>query len=122
MINQIQDHAGKEHLIILQNLNQIYAFLYDLLNMNYINKDGKNYARICQGNLSDQLTYVNESFKCIIMVDKKFIDNVEAPFLNRFEKMIISFDKLLNDNQKNLKDNIKDVSDNYKIIIKLKIY
>ena len=130
MINQIQNHAGKEHLIILQNLNQIYAFLYDLFNMNYIVKDGKNYARICQGNLSDQLTYVNESFKCIIMVDKKFIDNVEAPFLNRFEKVIISFDKLLDDNQKNLsykilnqlklKDCIKDASDNFKINYKIK--
>ena len=64
------------------------------------------------------------------MVDKKFIDNVEAPFLNRFEKVIISFDKLLNDEQKNLstkilnklnlKDNIKDAFENYKINYKIK--
>ena len=117
MINNIQEHAGKEHLIILQNLNQIYAFLYDLFNMNYIIKDGKKYARICQGNLSDQLTYVNDKFRCIIMVDKKFISNVEAPFLNRFEKMIISFAKLLNNQQILLSQKILKEELNLKEII-----
>ena len=106
MINEIQLHAGQDHLIIMQNLKQIYAFLYDLFNMNYIIKDSKKYARICQGNLSDQLTYVNDNFRCIIMVDKKFITDVEAPFLNRFEKMIISFAKLLNESQKKISKEI----------------
>jgi len=99
-INEIQDHAGKGDKIILQNLNQIYPFLYDLFNMNYIIKDGKKYSRICHGNFSDQLTYINDEFRVIIMVDKSFIDKVAPPFLNRFEKMIISFNKLLDENQK----------------------
>ena len=74
--------------------------------MNYIIKDGKRYTRICHGNFNDQLAYVNQKFRIIIMVDKKFIDKVEAPFLNRFEKIIISFDKLLDDNQKKLCEKI----------------
>ena len=45
------------------------------------------------------------------MVDKNYINKVEAPFLNRFEKMIISFDKLLNISQKKLSDEIvKDLN------------
>ena len=105
-ISEIQEHAGKEHLVILQNLNQIYAFLYDLFNMNYTIKDGKRYSRVCLGNFSDQLVYIHQNFRTIIMVDKKFIDKVDPPFLNRFEKIIISFDKLLDNSQKKLCEDI----------------
>jgi hypothetical protein len=60
VINQIQEHAENGDFLILHNLNQIYAFLYDLFNKNFIIKDGKKYARICHGNFSDQLTHINE--------------------------------------------------------------
>ena len=106
IINKIQEHAGNGDKIILQNLNQVYPFLYDLFNMNYTIKDGKKYVRICHGNFTDQLTLVKESFRVIIMVDKKFLDKVEPPFLNRFEKMIFSFKKLVNKNQSDLAQNI----------------
>ena len=102
VINNIQEYAEKDHLLILQNLKQIYPFLYDLFNKNFVKKDGKNYARICHGNLSDQLTYVNEEFRIIIMVNKKFLDSVDSPFLNRFEKMALSFGELLKDKQNDL--------------------
>ena len=42
MISLIQEYAGKDCLLVLQNLNQIYPFLYDLFNMNYIVKEEKN--------------------------------------------------------------------------------
>ena len=93
VLNEIQDHAKNEngHILFLQNLNSIYPFLYDLFNMNYIIKDGKTYARICHGNYSDQLALINKLFRIVIMVDKKYIDKMESPFLNRFEKFIIKF-------------------------------
>ena len=106
MINIIQEHASIGNIIVLHNLEQIYPFLYDLFNMNYIKKDNKNYARICYGNNNEQLALIHENFRCIIMVDENYINKVEAPFLNRFEKMIISFDKLLNNSQKQLSDEI----------------
>ena len=106
IIGQIQKHAEKDHCIILHNLNQIYAFLYDLFNKNFIKKDGKNYARICHGNYSEQLTHINEEFRVIIMVNKKYLDQVEPPFLNRFEKMNLSFKKLISEKQKNCADTI----------------
>jgi len=70
IINQIQEHAEKGDIIILHNLNQIYAFLYDLFNKNFIIKDGKQYARICLGNISEQLTPISERFRVIIIVNK----------------------------------------------------
>ena len=41
IINKIQEHGENGDIIILHNLNQIYAFLYDLFNKNFIIKDGK---------------------------------------------------------------------------------
>ena len=113
-LNDVQDQAKNPNgnLLILQNLNSIYPFLYDLFNMNYQVKDGKNYARICHGNYSDQLALIDPFFRILIMVDKKFIDKMESPFLNRFEKINIEFDELLNECQKNIsKDLIKNECD-----------
>ena len=99
MIKKIKEHANNGDIIILQNLNQIYAFLYDLFNKNFTLKDGKKYARICHGNYTDQYFPVNNEFRVIVMVNKQYLDKVEPPFLNRFEKIIISFDKLINENK-----------------------
>jgi len=118
-VNEIQDDAKTEKLIILQNLNQIQPFLFDLYNMNYIIKDEQKFARICLDNFSEQLTPVNDLFRIIILVDKKFINNVEIAFLNRLEKMKISFDKLLDDEQSKLANrmideiNLKHYIDNF---------
>ena len=118
IINQIQEHAENEHghYVILQNLNQVYAFFFDVFNRNFIIKDGKYYARICHGNFSDQLILINEGFKIIILVNKKYLDKVEPPFLNRFEKMILYFSEMLkDDNPKKLAKLILDKIDMKKI-------
>ena len=46
-LNQIQENLRDDKLIILENLNPIHPFLFDLYNMNYIIKDEKKFARIC---------------------------------------------------------------------------
>ena len=108
IINKIQEHAEKEDILMLQNIEQVYGFLYDLFNRNFIKKDKKNYARICQGNFSDQLTLVNEAFKIIILVNKKYLDQVESPLLNRFEKIIINFREMMTKKQRDSADDIID--------------
>ena len=102
IINKIQEHGENGDIIILHNLNQIYAFLYDLFNKNFIIKDGKQYARICFGNYSEQHTPISRSFRVIVMVNKKYLDKLDPPFLNRFEKMLLSFSQLIDENQKNV--------------------
>ena len=124
-VNEIQDDAKSEKLIILQNLNQIQPFLFDLYNMNYIIKDEQKYARICLDSFSEQLALVNDLFRIIILVDKNFINEVDIAFLNRLEKMKISFNKLLDEDQIifaqklikeiNFKYNIEKYSINYSL-------
>ena len=106
-ISEIQNYCKKEMVLILSNLNQIYPFLYDFFNRNFIIKeDDKKYGRICQGNFTEQLTLVHDKFRIIIMIDKNYIYEQESPFLNRFEKAIVKFEELLNDKQKAASKNI----------------
>ena len=76
--------------------------------MNYIIKDEQKFARICLDNFSEQLTPVNDAFRIIILVDRKFIDEVDIAFLNRLEKMKITFDQLLDQEQMRLTNKIRD--------------
>ena len=105
IINKIQDDAKEDTLIIIENLNQIHPFLFDLYNMNYIIKDEKKFVRICLENFNEQLTLVDNNFRIIIFVDKKFVNQCELALLNRFEKIILSFDKLLDNNLKRISTN-----------------
>ena len=68
--------------------------------MNYKIIDEQKFVRICLENFSEQLTPVNDSYKIIILVDKKFVNSVDMAFLNRLEKMQISFKDLLDNEEK----------------------
>ena len=106
-VGEIQNYASqKDKLIVLQNLDEIQAYLYDLYNMNYKVIDDQKYVRICLDNFSEQLTKVNDTFKIIVLVDKKFVNKVDMAFLNRLEKIQISFRELLEQNQKEIIQNI----------------
>ena len=107
-VNEIQNYASQDDkIVILQNLNDIQAYLYDLYNMNYKIIDEQKYVRICLENFSEQLTPISDSFRIIILADKNFINESDVAFLNRLEKMQISFKDLLGKDQKNL---IKTIS------------
>ena len=111
-VNEIQEYADQpDKLIILQNLNQIQAYLYDVYNMNYKIIDEQKYARICLDNF-EQLTRVSDSFRIIILVDKKFINSVDNAFLNRLEKIQIHFSDLLDDKEKLL---VKEIIEEIKL-------
>ena len=124
-ISEIQNYCNKEMILILSNLSQIYPFLYDFFNRNFIIEDDKKYGRICQGNFSDQLAYIHDKFRIIVMIDRHYIYNQESPFLSRFEKAIVKFGELLNDKQKissrnifeelSIKEHIEKIAFNYNI-------
>ena len=124
-ISEIQNYCNKDMVLIISNLNPIYAFLYDLFNRNFTINDDKKCCRICIGNFTDQITYINNKFRIIIMVDKNYIHKQESPFLNRFEKEIVKFDELLNEQEKplsrkiyndlNIKEKIETLKLNYNI-------
>ena len=119
VLNEIMDHAKNEngHLLILHNLDSIYPFLYDLFKMNYIINDGKNYARIYQWNLNDQLALINKRFRIVLIADKKSIDKMKSPFLSRFEKINIKIKQLLIGSQKKLVNDLMKYECNFKRMI-----
>jgi MoxR-like ATPase len=120
-LREIQQNANTDKLVIMQNLNQIQPFLYDLYNMNYIMKDEEKCVRICFDSFSESLTPVKDNFRIIILVDRKFINDIDFAFLNRLEKMKISFEKLLDDKQKAFAKKIIEEIDFRKHIINNKI-
>ena len=80
--------------------------------MNYKIIDDKKYVRICLDNFSEDLTPVNDTFRVIILVDKRFVNSVDMTFLNRLDKIQINFRDLLDDGQKKL---IKTIMQNIRL-------
>ena len=99
IINQIQKHAKRGDIIILQKFSTILSSLYELFNLNYIKKDGKNYARISVGKSREQFIEVHDNFKAILLYDKEDVKNILQPIASRFEKIEVNFSNLLTDDE-----------------------
>ena len=110
IINKIQLFMEQGGTIILKDLDSVYPALYDVFNQNFTVTSNRNYARISIGSTANNYSYVHDNFKCIVDVDIDEIDKQETPFLNRFEKHIITFEYLLEK---------KDLIEKSKIIYKL---
>ena len=98
ILNKIQMHMEQKNVLILKNLESVYPALYDLFNQNFTEVNKKLYARIAIGSSNNAFSYVNPQFRCIVSVDEGKEIEEEPPFLNRFEKHIISFEYLLGEN------------------------
>ena len=95
ILNKIQIAMEKKEVLMLQSFDYIYPSLYDLFNQNYTEIGGKKNARIALGTSNNSSSFVNDNFRCIILLDSEEIKNQDPPFLNRFEKHILSFDYLI---------------------------
>ena len=109
ILNKIQMHMEQGKLLILKNLESVYPALYDLFNQNFTEVGKKNYARIAIGSSNNAFSLVNDNFRCIVNVDDTQIKNEEPPFLNRFEKHIVSFEYLLPEVYKEASKNIYEI-------------
>jgi len=95
ILNKIQLQMEQNKILLLSDLEALYPSLYDLFNQNFTVVSQKNYARIAMGSTNNTFSLVDDGFKCIVLVDEKDLDKQDTPFLNRFEKHIISFEYLL---------------------------
>ena len=111
VLNKIQLYMERKNILILKNLDSVYPALYDLFNQNFTIISNKNYARLAIGSNTSTFAFVNKEFRCIINVENEKIEEEEPPFLNRFEKQILSFDYLLDNELMNLSYNIKTMLD-----------
>ena len=106
ILNKIQLQMEQNKILLLTDLEAMYPSLYDLFNQNFTVVNQKNYARIAMGSTNNTFSLVNDGFKCIVLYDDQSIEKAMAPFLNRFEKHIISFEYLLSEDFINEAENI----------------
>ena len=96
MLNKIKYIMETDNILILRELNMIYASLYDLFNQNFTCMGDKRFARIAfeYAKISSE---VNRDFHVVVIVNNKQIKDLklDPPFLNRFEKHIVNFEILL---------------------------
>ena len=92
----------KGQIIILKDLEIIYPKFYDLFNQNFQIFGDSQYARIVLDSTNNERHIVNKNFRCIVLLEQKDIEEQDPPFLNRFEKHLVSFTYLLTENQNNL--------------------
>ena len=96
ILNKIKYIMETNNVLILRDLDMIYASLYDLFNQNFTIMGDKKFARLAfeYAKISSE---VNKDFHVIVIVNKNKIKELklDPPFLNRFEKHIITFNMLL---------------------------
>ena len=106
VLNKVQITMSKDNVMILKNLTSMYPSLYDLFNQNFRKVGESNYARIALGDSNTQNYFVNANFRCVVLLDKNEIDEQDPPFINRFEKHIITFEYLLDKKHVNISNQI----------------
>ena len=67
----------------------------------------KKNCRIALENMNNPMCYVNDDFHCMILLDERKIPFSDPPFLNRFEKQILTFDEVLSPNHKSMAFTLK---------------
>ena len=107
ILTTIQKKLETDCCLILQDLNKIYPSFYDLFNQNYTKVQEKNFAKIGLGNKRILLAEVNKLFRCVILLDIDQRLEQSPPFLNRFEKQIVTVDDLIEYNIKKTMDKEK---------------
>ena len=100
-IAAIRHSAIAGHTVILSQTDDIHESFYDLFNLNFrkIDDPETNSTRYFTNiSIGAHLkpSKVDLNFQCIVVVKESEIKNTPAPFLNRFEKYIISHTNLLN--------------------------
>ena len=109
VLNKIQSYMERKNILILKNLDSVYPSMYDLFNQNFTVISEKNYARLAVGSNINSFAYVNKEFRCIVNVDIDKIGNEEPPFLNRFEKQILSLENIFDEELIKESQNIQSI-------------
>ena len=109
ILNKIKYLMETDSILILKDLDMIYASLYDLFNQNFTCMGDKQFARIAF-EYSKISSEVNKDFHAIIIVDNNKIQELklDPPFLNRFEKHLINFRMLITEKNKEIARKIND--------------
>lgn len=95
-ISKIRYSAGQGHTILMCQTEEIHECFYELFNQHYRvvvdpEKGRQLYINISVG-AHTKPCKVDPKFQCIVVIKKSDVDETPSPFLNRFEKFLISYD------------------------------
>ena len=97
-IAAIRHSAFQGHTVVMSQTDDIHESFYDLFNQRFrrINdpERARYYANIAIGSHSKPCR-VDLKFQCVVVIKKSEVITTPAPFLNRFEKYLLSHESLL---------------------------
>ena len=98
-IAAIRHSAIEGHTVVMSQTDDIHESFYDLFNQRFRRIDDpkkgpRYYTNIAIG-AHLKPSRVHHEFQCIVVVKKSEIEDTPAPFLNRFEKYLITHSNLL---------------------------
>ena len=116
LINQLKRHVMEGDQVIMEEMDDSYAILYDLFNQNFELANNQKMCNITYEDIVDRFP-IHDNFRCIILKFKGDMiqenhpnKNLEiilpSPLLNRMEKHIVDFVDI---NQEKLFNAIKEV-------------
>ena len=106
ILYKIKRQMETENILILKDLEIVYPSLYELFNQSFTHLFNIKFARLGKSRALS-LSLVNDNFKIIVLVDKENVPKEDPPFINRFEKHIISFKNILNQELKDIAKEMK---------------
>lgn len=98
-IARIRHSALQGHTIVMCQTDRIHESFYDLFNQRfrtipYVEGESQYYVNIALGAFT-KLSRVDPKFQCIVLIKKSELAQTPAPFLNRFEKYVVTHESLL---------------------------
>ncbi|KAL4499721.1 hypothetical protein ABPG72_017261 [Tetrahymena utriculariae] len=107
ILNQIICCIEQGFIIVLLNLDYIYQSLYEVLNQSYHTYDEKYYSKISIG-ADNSVIEVNKNFKLILLVNEQYLNRMDGPLLNRFEKHYLNHDDIIDAKDRELIEQLID--------------
>ncbi len=123
-IAAIRHSAMKGHTVIMSQTDDIHESFYDLFNQHFrridYEKCPRYYTNIAFG-AHHKLSRVHQEFKCIVVIKQDEINNTPSPFLNRFEKYLITHEDVIKRATSNLPPNLLILVNTARDKVKLRI-
>ena len=98
-IAAIRHSAVEGHTVVMSQTDDIHESFYDLFNQRFRRiddqKEGTKYYTNISIGAHLRPCRVHPNFQCVVVVKKSEVKNTPAPFLNRFEKYLITHQTLL---------------------------
>ena len=102
ILTDIIFYTEREVTVFFRGLGHLYDNLYDLFNQNFTVTTKKRYCRIALGSIYHPRCIIHDNFYCIVFVKKRYLNNYDRPFLNRFEKHVIDMNEIITSDQKQI--------------------